>query len=915
VGEDDTQTVEVATLLASEAIAAGGICAMYGNECWLALVEAHLSDAGFDVPALRAEGHIVLASSEGAVHGNHGPAEAVVDFDSQAAGPRRRTTVLHVASIISRDDADLADHEALLAATSAASSDHVICLYDRESFDSAAIKRAIHAHALVVVDGQLHVNHHFVPPGAEPLTHPDAAVEDLIASLDVPADAPGARSLPTGPHFASKATAAALASELARRAHTERQLRESEKLYRALFEMSPDSVLVHSEGQVVFANRAAAAMVGMPFPEAITGTPIARFVHLDSASSVADRVRWMYATGQAAPPTEERFVRADGTAFHADVLAAPIMFQGKPAIQVIMHDITARKQAADDLQFRSFLLDRATDSIVVQDAETGAALYVNEAACALRGYSREELLARDARDWIPRDHPYKSLKRQQKLLEDKQMIYENEISRRDGTVVPVEVHASVIEYENRTVIVSVARDVTERRLAALTIQNMAYFDSLTKLANRTLFLDRLGIAVAQAHRTGTGVAVMFLDLDHFKPVNDTLGHVVGDRLLQQVASRLEATVRSGDTVARLGGDEFTLLLPGISTSEGALRVAEKILAVIEEPFLLQDQEIHSSASIGVAVLSNGESADVLLNNADTAMYHAKELGRGACQVFSENMHVQLADRFALSNELRHALERGELYVDYQPILRLADNMIVGAEALMRWNHPERGPIDPAEFIPLAEESGMIVTLGEWILGEATRTAQTWMNPDGVDVRVCVNLSPRQLLSGRLVQSITGALERTGLPASLLELEVTENVAMIRGTGVTRAFQELSDLGVSIAIDDFGMGYSSLDYLRRYPIGTLKIDKSFVGEVEFDNHSRAIAKTVVVLARTLGLNVVGEGVETQHQLEFLFDCGCTEAQGFLLGMPMSAEEIGPLVTAQAKAAQLEAVRDALRATSS
>jgi diguanylate cyclase (GGDEF)-like protein/PAS domain S-box-containing protein len=564
-----------------------------------------------------------------------------------------------------------------------------------------------------------------------------------------------------------------------------------------------------------------------------------------------------------------------------------------------MTDITSRTQLATEMEFRSFLLDSATDSIVVQDAETGVALYVNEAACTLHGRTREELLARTGADWIPEDELLRTPQRRPTSLREQGMIYETEVSRADGTSVPVEVHATAIPYGERKVIVRVGRDITERQLAELTIENMAFFDSLTKLANRTLFLDRLGIAVAQARRTGTGLAVMFLDLDHFKTVNDTLGHATGDQLLQLVGSRLENEVRAGDTVARLGGDEFTLLLPGVATSDEAEHVAAKVLEVVAEPFMLHDQEIHATASIGIALLQQDDTADVLLNNADTAMYRAKALGRGSCQVFSASMHARVSDRFELRNDLRHALERGELRVDYQPIFRVSDRAIVGAEALMRWDHPQRGAVSPTDFIPLAEESGLIVTLGEWILLEAASAAQQWMGIGEESVRVSVNLSPRQLLAGGLVSAITKALVRSKLPAQLLELEVTENVAMIRGAGVTRAFEELRALGVGIAIDDFGMGYSSLDYLRRYPIGTLKIDRSFVGEVEVDNHSRAIAKTVVVLAKTLGLNVVAEGVETQHQLDFLVDCGCVEAQGYLLGMPMPAEEFAQLLAESAR----------------
>jgi diguanylate cyclase (GGDEF)-like protein len=434
------------------------------------------------------------------------------------------------------------------------------------------------------------------------------------------------------------------------------------------------------------------------------------------------------------------------------------------------------------------------------------------------------------------------------------------------------------------------RFLAEQREAEDAIEHMAYYDSLTGLPNRTLFLDRLTVASAHAKRDRSGLAVMLVDIDNFKNTNDTIGPAVGDELLQAIAARLEVFIRDTDTVARLGGDEFALILPGVRDEVEAETVAAKLLASFQEPFALTEHEIYATASIGITQFTGDERAEQLLRHADTAMYRAKDLGKNSYQFFSPALHSDAVERFELTNQLRFALERGELSMHYQPIFRVSDGKIVGAEALMRWNHPTRGAVPPTAFIPLAEETGWIITLGQWALRCACEQSVRWAQAGFEGIRVSVNLSQRQFLDPNLVDTVKGIIEETGVDPCLVELEITESLAMRRGGEALAMLQSLRDLGISIAIDDFGTGYSSLDHLRRFPIHTLKVDRTFVKHVcDVEGDGRAIASAIIVLGRTLGLNVVAEGVEIDPQLAFLAEQDCREAQGFICSPAVPADE--------------------------
>jgi diguanylate cyclase (GGDEF)-like protein/PAS domain S-box-containing protein len=443
-------------------------------------------------------------------------------------------------------------------------------------------------------------------------------------------------------------------------------------------------------------------------------------------------------------------------------------------------------------------------------------------------------------------------------------------------------------------VVFVSRDITERKRDEETIRHLAYYDALTGLPNRTLFNDRLAQALAQAYRNRQMLGLMFLDLDRLKAVNDTLGHAMGDRLLQAVSERLKGCLREGDTIARLGGDEFMLLLPGVTHLEDIAKVAQRILDALKPSFYCDGQELHTTASVGIALYPNdSKDAEALMKNADTAMYRAKELGRNNYQFYNPSMNATAFQRLSLENNLRRALQGKELTLHYQPQLNLQTGQITGAEALIRWNHPELGSISPTRFIPIAEESGLIVSVGEWVLATAIAQNKSWQEAGFSPIRIAVNLSPLHFKHKDLASTIAEVLRATKLDPKYLELEVTESVIMqssdADADAVVATMLKLKEMGVHVSIDDFGTGYSSLSYLKRFPVDTVKIDQSFIRDITTNPDDAAIAKAIISIAHSLGLRVIAEGVENEGQLNFLRSEKCDEVQGFFFseGLPADA----------------------------
>jgi len=463
------------------------------------------------------------------------------------------------------------------------------------------------------------------------------------------------------------------------------------------------------------------------------------------------------------------------------------------------------------------------------------------------------------------------------------------------------------------------QDVTERRLAEQKIHSLAYYDSLTGLPNRVMFRDQLERAIALRARDRTQLAVMFLDLDKFKRINDTLGHSVGDQLLAAAADRIVCCVRSSEmvsregselpraenaqaeadaiplNVARLGGDEFTLFLAGVGEPRNAARVARRILGELARPFVLGQHEIVVSASIGIAVCpGDGMDVEVLLGNADVAMYHAKEQGRNNYQFYSRPMNAEAFQKLSLESELRKALERDEFVLYFQPMVSVASGAVVGAEALIRWQHPDMGMVSPLEFIPLAEETGLIVPIGEWVLGQACRQAAVWQRIGTRPMKISVNLSGVDFRHRGMPQKVARALEASGLDPSCLKLELTESVLMREIETTLVILEQLKALGVQLVIDDFGTGYSSFNYLRRFPLHTLKIDRSFVRDIPGHQDVSAITRAIIAMGHSLKLNVVAEGVETHPQLDYLRELGCDEYQGYLFSAAVPAGQFEELL---------------------
>ena len=543
------------------------------------------------------------------------------------------------------------------------------------------------------------------------------------------------------------------------------------------------------------------------------------------------------------------------------------------------------------------VFDCSSDAIIVTDAHN-TIVSVNPAFCEITGFKREEVIGKDPKMLSSGRQEREFYMQMWKSLQEAGK-WSGEVwnRRKSGEVYPEWLSVSTVRNNKDETIhyVGIFSDITERKQAEERVRHLAHYDALTDLPNRTLFHDRLQQSLIQAQRNHEQVAVMFLDLDRFKVINDTLGHSVGDLLLQAVAQRLGNCMRQGDTVCRQGGDEFVILLPKINHAEDAALVAQKALDAIAQPFQLDGHELHISSSIGISFYPNdGGNPETLMKHADVAMYRAKELGRNNFQFYFASLNARSLERLALETSLRRALEHGELELYYQPLVDTKDGALVGMEALLRWHHPELGLIYPGQFIPLAEETGMIVAIGEWVLRTACTQAQAWFNQGFGRLRMSVNLSARQFRQSDFAGHVREIFALTGFDPHCLELEVTESMLMHNIDENIITLNELKSMGISIAVDDFGTGYSSLSYLKRLPIDTLKIDRSFVGEVTGNRDDEAIVEAIISMAQSLSLRVIAEGVEKSEQRDFLQLQQCDEMQGYLFSYPLPAGEFVELL---------------------
>ena len=544
------------------------------------------------------------------------------------------------------------------------------------------------------------------------------------------------------------------------------------------------------------------------------------------------------------------------------------------------------------------LASAALEGILIHSR--GLIVDANEAFARLVGSTPEALIGTRALDIVaPEHHPLVSTPESFRNAE----LIEIDLIDREGNRHPVEMRGRAINYQGRSARVSAVRDLAERRQAEERIRHMAHHDALTGLPNRTLFRDRLTQAVARAARSGEAVAVLCLDLDRFKSVNDLLGHPSGDALLAEVAARLTETLREMDTVARLGGDEFAIVQVGLRQPENAASLAHRLVKEMALPFDLDGQEMVIGTSIGIALFpSDAQTPDDLLKNADTALYRAKADGRGIFRFFEATMDALLQERRALERDLRHAIAARQLSIHYQPLVDCSSGRAVGFEALVRWEHATRGQVSPVDFIPVAEESGLIMPLGEWVLRSACVEAAKWPG----DLRIAVNLSPAQFRHADLPKLVADIIAEAGLSAERLELEITEGLLIDDTDRAFATLTALKTLGVRISLDDFGTGYSSLGYLQRFPFDKIKIDRSFIQGLENSRDAMAIVRTVITLGQNLGMTVTAEGIETPEQYEMLRRENCHQVQGFLLGRPGPAMDI-PAVLERLRSAETAEAR--------
>lgn len=671
-----------------------------------------------------------------------------------------------------------------------------------------------------------------------------------------------------------------------------------------------------------FVNPAAAALLGYRSPDELVGLPVHETIHYkrpDGSHFPAEECTHVAAldTGQSARG-EDWFVRRDGSMMPVSFSSAAIPLPGGRGAVVAFHDISERQRAELEREREREFLDAVLESLdagIVACGPEGVLSLFNRATREMHGVSEKAI---PPEQWASRFDLFRPDGRTPMRTEDIPLLRAlrgEHVREAELVIAPQDRPRRIVLCNGRAIeskdgrslgAVVAMHDVTERRRAEERLAHQALHDSLTGLPNRTLLRDRVEQALERSKRDSSTVGVLFVDLDYFERVIQSLGHVTGDRLLVQVAARLGDTLRAGDTRARIGGetlthfggDQFVVVCEGLRSERDAISVAERIRAALTPPFALEDAELRVTASIGIALATGGQaSREGLISDANAAMYRAKERGHDRYELFDEDIRTSVVGRLQLERELGEAIGRDELRLFYQPIVSVADGALVGVEALIRWQHPQRGLLSPAEFIPLAEESGVIVPVGNWVLEEACRQSVRWQEdcPHWPALRVSVNLSARQV-TDELPEAVSAALRLTGANPARLGLELTESLLMESAELATDLLGSLRELGVQIAVDDFGTGYSSLSYLQRFPVDVLKLDRSFVSGLGTEQSASQIVAATIDMARALGMSVVAEGVETADQLRWLQDLGCHFAQGYYFARPQPADAIAGLLQA-------------------
>lgn len=688
------------------------------------------------------------------------------------------------------------------------------------------------------------------------------------------------------------------------------------------------------QGRFVFANQAVINMLGCQSIDEVLGKTDFDFFNPQRAQAYQADDQLVLGTGIAVCDREEQVAHAlsSKSRWHSTTKVPLCNDEGKIVGTLgISRDITALKQAqqalvelnqqltlhaeeskstlislsetlAAERDLMRTLIDSVPDNIFAKDSNSKF-LLANDAVARGMGTTREKLLGKDDFDFFPPamaqgfyEDEQTIMRTGEPLLDREETAIDKETSRTRWLLtskIPVRDKSG-----NITGLVGIGRDISDRKSIEKRMHYLATHDNLTHLPNRTMFAEILSLSIESANRYQRKLAVLFIDLDRFKNINDTLGHESGDKLLQEISQRFKACLRSCDVVARLGGDEFVVLAQEIDNAKQAATVAKKILDAAVKPIHILGQEVRITASIGICLYpDDGEDEGTLMKNADIAMYRAKDEGKNTYQFYSPAIKERSLERLILENNLRQALERDEFFLHYQAKRDLQNGTIVGVEALIRWQHPELGAISPAQFIPLAEETGLIVLIGRWVLKTACAQNMLWQAQNLPPLCMAVNLSARQFFDDNLVADISAALEESGMPPELLEMEITEGMVMQDAERAVKILTDIKRLGVRLAIDDFGVGYSSLAQIKRFPIDTLKVDSSFIRDIPQNLEDRAITQAIIAMGRTLSLTVVAEGVETEAQEDFLRENACDQSQGYYFSRPVAADDFLTLMKKQ------------------
>lgn len=676
------------------------------------------------------------------------------------------------------------------------------------------------------------------------------------------------------------------------RKHAEEAVKEREMSLTALFDSAVDGILLADPltSEFISCNKSMAKMLGYRVEE-VVGLKVKDLHREEDFPFVFEQFE-LITTEKSTEATNIPFQRKDGSLFYVDVTGFPFVMAGKRYIGGFFRDVTGRIETEKQLKQAAVVFENASEGVVITDAKRNI-VAVNKSFTEISGYTEEEVLGKNPRLWKSQHHDdsfYQAM--WSSLHETGEWRGEIWNRRKNGNVYPawMTINAVRDEQGRLTNFVSVFTDISAIKQSQEKLHQLAHYDVLTDLPNRLLFNDRLEHALERASRENRRVGVLFLDLDNFKPINDGLGHPVGDKVLQAVGQRLRTLVRGDDTVARIAGDEFAIILEEVSDSQGIAQVASKIVSAFELPLHVEDHELHVTMTIGISIFpEDGGNAVALVKNADAAMYRAKERGKSRYCFYTLDLTEAALERLQIENELRAAIKQQEFSVYYQPQYSLTTGQLTGAEALVRWQHPENGLISPDRFIPLAESTGLIVPLGAWVLRVACIQTKAWLKAGYEIQRIAVNVAGQQIQHSGFVNTVRTVLQETRLDPQCLELEVTESFIMEQSGDAIKTLEKLRSLGVHLAIDDFGTGYSSLSYLKRLPINKLKVDRSFVRDIPQDTDDEAITKAVIAMGKSLQLKIVAEGVETEEQLSFLRSEGCDEVQGYLYSPPVPEED--------------------------